>query len=141
MYLSLEIIGNVGNDASINQVGDYNVINFNVAHSESYTNAENQKIDRTTWISCSLWIKKGNSTKVADYLKKGQLLRAEGLPSVDTYVNKDNKTIPQLRLRVDKIKLLGGKKDTTQETPTASDHGPGPVPVTAGTASDDDLPF
>ena len=68
-------------------------------------------MEKTTWVNCSYWT---DRTAVAPYLKKGQLVFAEGTPEVETYTNKDGQQATNLRLRVFSIQLLGGKTDDNQ---------------------------
>lgn len=104
--IKTQIIGYIGNDAIINEVNGKNVINFSVAHSNSFTNTQGQKIENNIWVNCSYWVEK---TSVADYLLKGKQVYVEGVPSLDVYRNRHGVTVPQLRLRVESIQLLSGK--------------------------------
>jgi len=65
--LKLQLIGNLGQDAVVNNVGGKNVINFSVAHTEKYKNADNAEVSKTTWVSCAYWTEKIN---LGNYLKK-----------------------------------------------------------------------
>ena len=53
--LKLQLIGNLGQDAVVNNVGGKNVINFSVAHTEKYKNSEGTEVSKTTWVSCAYW--------------------------------------------------------------------------------------
>lgn len=105
-------IGHLGKDAVVNQVNGKTVINFNVAHSESYKDAQGNKKTNTTWVNCSYWT---DRTAIAPYLLKGQQIFVEGIPSVDTYTNNDRQTIAQLRLRVERVQLLGSANRDGQQ--------------------------
>ena len=118
--LKLECIGNIGQNAKINEVNGRKSINFSLAHNRSFTNAEGVKVEETIWLSCSYWKEKDQSTKVAEYLTAGTKVFVEGIPSVRTYKNKDGQTLAALNVNVIHIELLGGKKDEgtkAQETP------------------------
>jgi len=104
--IKTQIIGHLGKDASINDVNGKTVINFSVAHTNSFTNQQGQKIDNTIWVNCSYWIER---ITVAEWLTKGKRVYVEGTPSLDTYRNEAGVTVPQLKLRVDSLQLLGGK--------------------------------
>ena len=101
-----QIIGHLGNDASINDVNGKTVINFSVAHTESFLNKQGSKVENTLWVNCSWWIER---ITVAEWLTKGRQVFVEGTPSLDTYRNQQGVIIPQLKLRVDTLQLLGGK--------------------------------
>ena len=108
--ITVNFIGHLGGDATLSNVNGRSVINFNAAHSESYTDANGNKVNKSIWVSCSYWVEK---TTIAQYLKKGTQIYLEGQPSVDTYT-KDGKVFPQLRVRVSQIQLLGSNPNTQQ---------------------------
>ena len=108
--ITVNFIGHLGADATLNNVNGKNVVNFNAAHSESYIDSNGNKVNKSVWISCSYWVEK---TGIVAYLKKGTQVYLEGTPSVDTYT-KDGKIIPQLKVRVNSIQLLGSSQNTQQ---------------------------
>ena len=65
--IKLQLIGNIGKDAIVNNVNGKNVINFNVAHTERFKDAQGNQKDKTVWVDCAYWTDK---TAVAPYLKK-----------------------------------------------------------------------
>lgn len=112
------VIGNLGQDAIIKDVNGKKVREYSVAHTETFTKDGN-KIQKTTWVSCSQWSEK---TAVADYLKKGTQVYVEGTPSVDAWTNKEGAAQATLRLRVDKVQLLGGRQEGARNAPAATDE-------------------
>jgi len=84
--IKLQVIGNLGKDAVLNNVNGKNVINFTVAHTERYKDAQGVQKDRTTWVDCAYWT---DRTAVAPYLKKGTMVYVEGTPDVRTYTTAD----------------------------------------------------
>lgn len=144
----LTIIGHIGNDAEIKQVNGWNVINFNVAHSESHKNAEGVKVEKTSWIQCAMWKKEGSSLEIAKYLKKGTQIYAQGEADVSAYI-KDGKAIANLRLKIDNLTLLGGNKQQNNNNaapsaaPVAQQNNTNHTEATAATSEEasDDLPF
>ena len=150
--LQLTIIGHLGGEATVNEVSGKKVINFSVAHSEPYKDAQGNKATRTTWVKCAFWREQGQSTEIAKYLPKGTQVMVQGLPSVETYINQDNKAIGVMKLRVDKVQLLGkaeNNQTNTQApgagTPAASNfNNAQPQQNTDAPPADlfvDDLPF
>jgi len=75
--IKLQIIGNLGTDCTTNEVNGKTVINFPVAHSERYKDSQGNLVEKTTWVKCAYWTDK---TAIAQYLKKGQMVYAEGIP-------------------------------------------------------------
>ena len=103
--IKLQIVGNLGGDCIVKEVNGKNVINFNVAHTEKYKDAQGNLKERTTWVNCAYWT---DRTAVAQYLKKGKQIYAEGSPEADGYLNKENQPAATLRMRVQNLQLLGG---------------------------------
>ena len=109
--IKLQIVGNLGKDCITKEVNGKNVINFSVAHTEKFKDAQGNQKERTTWVECAYWT---DRTAVAQYLKKGQMVYAEGSPEADGYMNKDNQAAATLRMRVQSVQLLGSRNDNGQ---------------------------
>ena len=108
--IKLQIIGHLGGDCTTNEVSGRAVINFNVAHSEKFKDAQGNLVDKTTWVRCAYWTDT-NRTGIAQYLKKGQLIYAEGNPEAEAYLNKENQAAATLKMNVFRVQLLGSKND------------------------------
>jgi single-strand DNA-binding protein len=138
--IKLQVIGNLGKDALVNNVNGKSVINFNVAHTERFKDAQGNQKDRTTWVDCSYWT---DRVAVAPYLKKGTQVYVEGTPDVRSYTTADGRNGASLTLRITSVQLLGAKPGGT----TAPDQSAGAsyAPSTSSPAGDDspvdDLPF
>src|SRR4051794_1450399 len=111
--IKLQIVGNLGKDCIVKEVNGKNVINFSVAHTERFKDAQGNQKERTTWVECAYWT---DRTAVAPYLKKGQLVYAEGSPEAEGYMNKDNQAAATLRMRVQNVQLLGSKNNDGTQT-------------------------
>ena len=127
--IKLTAIGNLGKDAVLNNVNGKNVINFNVAHTEKYKDAQGNQKDKTIWIDCSYWTER---TGIAPYLKKGTSVYLEGQPDVRSYTAKDGTNGASLVLRVGLVQLLS--KGSQSEGNAAQQAAASVDPV-------DDLPF
>jgi single-strand DNA-binding protein len=98
--------GNLGADAVVRHWNGKKAISFSIAYNEKYKDNKGTPHERTTWINCTLW---RENEKIADYLKKGQLVYVEGVPQVGTYVSKTTgEVVPDLKLKVGQLELLGG---------------------------------
>jgi single-strand DNA-binding protein len=104
--IKLQVIGNLGKDCVTNTVNGKNVINFNVAHTEKFKDAQGNQKDKTIWVECAYWT---DRTGIAPYLKKGTQVYAEGTPEVRTYPKNDGTTGISLTLRVQNVQLLGSR--------------------------------
>jgi single-strand DNA-binding protein len=147
LMIKLQVIGNLGKDALVNNVNGKNVINFTVAHTERFKDAQGNQKDRTTWVDCAYWT---DRTAVAPYLKKGTQVYVEGQPDVRTYTTQDGRNGATLTLRVVSVQLLGSKPGEGGSGNSGSSYPSAPSysqPATsAPSASDlteplDDLPF
>ncbi|MEO6329009.1 MAG: single-stranded DNA-binding protein [Ginsengibacter sp.] len=139
--IKLQIVGNLGKDCIVKEVNGKNVINFSVAHTEKFKDSQGNQKERTTWVECAYWT---DRTAVAPYLKKGQLVYAEGSPEADGYTNKDNQVAATLRMRVQNVQLLGSKNEGGQNnTPAIAEASSGSNYDKAGDTAEpaDDLPF
>ncbi len=146
--IKLQVIGNLGKDCIVKEVKGKTVINFSVAHSEKYKDAEGNLKERTTWVECAYW---SDRTAIAPYLTKGTTVYAEGSPEADAYMNKDNQAAATLRMRVQNIQLLGSRSNTDNHggnsnanyaAPRPAAQAPAPAAVaTAISDAADDLPF
>ena len=104
--IKLQIIGGLGKDCIVNTVGGKNVINFSVAHTEKFKDAQGVAKEKTTWVDCAYWT---DRTAISPYLVKGQTVYVEGTPEVRTYPKNDGTTGATLSVRVQTVQLVGGK--------------------------------
>ncbi len=139
----MQVIGNLGKDCVTNLVNGKNVINFSVAHTEKFRDAQGNQKDKTVWVECSYWTDK---TAIAPYLKKGTQVYADGTPELRTYQKTDGTQGASLTMRVFSVQLLGSRSNNEGGggegyNAGASGNMSG---ITAGvdmTAPVDDLPF
>jgi len=145
--IKLQVIGNLGKDCVTNAVNGKNVINFNVAHTEKFRDAQGNQKDKTIWVECAYWT---DRTGIAPYLRKGTQVYVEGTPEVRTYQKSDGSTAASLTLRVFSVQLLGNKGEggpaPASNSGSYSSASPGSAYSTAPASSDmtepvDDLPF
>ena len=141
--IKLQIVGNLGADCIQKEVNGKSVINFNVAHTEKFKDAQGNLKERTTWVNCAYWT---DRTAVAQYLKKGKQVYAEGSPEADAYTNKENQPAATLRMRVQNLQLLGGGTDGDQNGSSSPSGYNQSQPATRNSPAEiaepaDDLPF
>ncbi len=142
--IKLQIVGNLGKDCIVKEVNGKNVINFSVAHTERYKDAQGNQKDRTTWVECAYWTDK---TTVAQYLTKGKMVYAEGSPDADAYTKTDGSVAGTLRMRVQNLQLLGGNTGGSENASgynqgNVQNVGAAPAPAMKQPMPvEDDLPF
>ncbi len=137
--IKLQVIGNLGKDAIVSNVNGKSVINFTVAHTEKYKDAQGNQKDKTIWVDCSYWT---DRTAIAPYLKKGTQVYVEGAPDVRTYTTQDGRQGASITLRIANVQLLGSKSNEGSNTQQNSNYTTASVQVAAETTEPlDDLPF
>ena len=103
--LKILLTGNVGKEPEIKTSQD----GTQYAHFSMGVNIGKGK---TSWVDISC---KGKLVEVVtSYIHKGSKLLVEGFPSVNAYVNRDNKPVGQLKVFASNIEMLS-KKDGEQE--------------------------
>lgn len=139
--IKLQVIGNLGKDCIVNTVNGKTVINFSVAHTEKFRDAQGNQKDKTIWVECAYWT---DRTGISPYLVKGKTVYVEGSPEVRTYTTGDGRSGASLTLRVQSVQLIGGR---SEGGPSSNmDEAPMSRRTEIPAASDvtepiDDLPF
>lgn len=142
--IKLQVIGHLGKDCITNTVNGKNVMNFTLAHTEKFRDAQGNQKEKTIWVDCAYW---SDRTAIAPYLKKGTQVYVEGPPEVRVYPKNDGSTGASLTLRVMNVQLLGsGNRGEGMGESASSDSGYSSQQKTAASPSDitepvDDLPF
>lgn len=152
----MQVIGNLGRDAEVRDIGpDRKVISFSVAHSERYNDRNGQQQERTTWVNCS-YFRPADRIGVAQYLKKGTQVYAEGTPDARGYTRQDGQQGVSLELNVTNLQLLGSRSEgegggtggytasqsqTASYTPQSAPPPTQPLSTLPADTEEDDLPF
>lgn len=124
--IKMQAIGHLGRDAEKKEINGKTVINFSVAHTEKFKDAQGQQKDKTIWVECAYWTDK---TGVLPYLTKGAQVYVEGQPDIRTFQTQNGQHGASITLRVGVIQLLGSSERPQQAAPAQNND-----PV-------DDLPF
>jgi len=131
----LTIVGHLGSDAEIKDLGTTQVINFTLAVQEKI---KGEKV--TTWYKCAYFV---NNVTIAPYLLKGSLIGVTGKPEIEVYQGSDGTPRGNLKCLAREIKIYS----STKEKPTAAtQQAPAPQqpqkPAEIPPAEEpDDLPF
>ena len=142
--IKMQIIGHLGKDCVVNTVSGKNVINFAVAHTEKFKDAQGNQQEKTIWVDCAYWT---DRTAIAQYLTKGKQVYVDGRPEVRTYQKNDGTQGFSLSMRVIEVQLLGGRGDAAGApayagNATASSNSNSNIPSPSDiTEPIDDLPF
>lgn len=130
------VTGRIGQDAEVKHFeGDRSVVNFSVADTETWKDKQGERKEKTTWIDCQYWVKKETAEKIAQYIRKGDMIMVIGKSNPRAYLDKENKAIAVDGVNVDRIEFLGGGKKEDGQAKSATQNYNTPAP------DDDDLPF
>lgn len=128
-----QFAGYLGKDAVLaaTQSGT-SVLNFSIGVTVGFGDKK-----RTLWVSCAIWGERAE--KLEEYLKKGTPVAVAGDVDFRLYETKDHRHGGELLLNVQRVTMLGGKKDSDQK------HG-APADTAAPRGADkpdfdDDIPF
>ena len=137
--IKLQVIGHLGKDAVVNNVNEKTVINFTVAHSERYKDAQGNQKDKVIWVDCAHWT---DRTAIAPYLKKGTQVYVEGIPEIRTYTTQDGRNGATLSLRINNVQLLGSRnsENGSDNNDNSSENKNSDV-LNSSSEDNDDLPF
>ena len=75
------------------------------------TDSDGHKVEKTEWVKAVLWKNDSQSPKIADYLKKGQKVYIEGIPSSDGYEAKEGGIKSSLVVNVKELEFIGAKAE------------------------------
>ena len=128
--LNIQVLGRIGQDATVRPVKEYFAISFSVAVSEKRQN--DQWI--THWFNFTYWSK---SDKVAKFLTKGKLVSV--IADWVDVSEKEGKTY--INYRVKDLNPFLDKKETEQNVNITDHYTNPPAEVNVSEDVDDDLPF
>jgi single-strand DNA-binding protein len=109
--LKIMLTGALGNDCEVREVGNRKAINFNVAVHQDYKDQDGNKVEKTEWVKAVLWKNESQNSKIADYLKKGQKVYIEGIPSSEGFESKEGGIKSSLVVNVKDLELIGSKPE------------------------------
>lgn len=144
------LIGHLGSDPTLRQVGNSQVAAMTVATSETWTDANGQRQERTEWHSVSAWGKLADVC--AQHLSKGRQVYVEGRIQSREYQDKEGQQRKVVEIKADQVVFLGpnpgassfgGKPQgkAPQDKPAAKPNGNGWGSNSNKGFDDDPIPF
>ena len=139
------LIGRLGRDPEVRQMPNGEAVcNFSIATSETWTDQNGQKQERTEWHNITLY--RRMAEVAGQYLKKGSLVYIEGRIQSRKYTGKDGIERTAYEIIGSEMKMLGGGNDSGQQN---AQHTPPAPPSRQAPAApgqpvddiDDDVPF
>ena len=122
------LIGRLTKDAVVSQLkDDRQVVNFTLAVNEGYKpKGKEEWVEQTTYFNCAYWI----STKIAERLKKGNLIEISGRLYVSAYKDMQGEAKGSINCHVSTIKVHQQMKNNADK-----------VEAEIKEKATDDLPF
>ncbi len=152
------LIGNLGKDPDVRAIpSGVKVASFSIATSESYTNRDGQKVDKTEWHNIVLW--RGLAEIAEKYLHKGSQVYIEGRLQTRSWDDQNGNKRYTTEIVGDSMVMLGkpggnreggfnqggGEDSFSQEPPREQSQDRGGrsayQPSSMPPAAEDDLPF
>lgn len=138
-------IGRLGRDPETKYLpnGDA-VTNFSIAVGESWKDKDSgEKKETVEWVRCTAWRKLGEIC--GEYLKKGGQVFVSGKMKTREWTDKEGVKRYTTEIIVDRMQMLGGKKDgeAAVEQPAQETKRPAPTKQAKGAFDDmdSDIPF
>lgn len=102
----VQLIGNLGQDPEIVNLENGNKLaKFSIATSDSYKNAQGQKVEDTQWHNIVAWGK--TAEIVENYLTKGKQVAIEGKLTHRSYETKEGEKRYITEVRCNELLMLG----------------------------------
>jgi single-strand DNA-binding protein len=138
------LIGNLGRDPEVRYTkSGTSVATLNLATSESWTDQNGQKQERTEWHRVVAWSKLADIAK--EYLTKGNQVYIEGKLQTRSWDDRDGNKRYTTEVKADQMIMLGGRRDESSDrggssSSPSSPPGPEESPEPFN-ATEDDVPF
>ena len=102
----VQLIGNLGNDPEIvNLEGGSKLAKFSIATSDTYKNAQGEKVEETQWHTIVAWGK--TAEIVENFLIKGKQVAVEGKLTHRSYETKEGEKRYVTEIRCNELLMLG----------------------------------
>ena len=146
------LIGRLGQDPEVREVGSSKVANFSIATDESYTDREGNKVEKTEWHRVVMWNKAAENAEA--FLRKGSLVYIEGKIETRSWQNEAGEKRYSTEIKSFSFQMLDNKnelnrsqdsfqKETSSKYPdsTNSNMDTQPLSQSSEEEKEDDLPF
>ncbi len=132
MSNNISFVGRLGSDPELKHVGDYTVLELNVANNTGFGD---KKI--TNWFRCTIWGNRGE--KLQSFLSKGKQVFITGELSLRKFTNNDGVEKTSAEVKVDQLDFISGGdggSNSDYDSPAPANQAAPSSPET-----DEDLPF
>jgi len=112
------LIGRLGQNPEVREVGTSKVANFSIATDESYTDRSGNKVEKTEWHRIVMWNKAAENAEA--YLKKGSLVYIEGKLETRSWENDAGEKRYSTEIKSFSFQMLDNKNDQSQRSDSYS---------------------
>ena len=112
------LIGRLGQNPEVREVGASKVANFSIATDESYTDRSGNKVEKTEWHRIVMWNKAAENAEA--YLKKGSLVYIEGKLETRSWENDAGEKRYSTEIKSFSFQMLDNKNDQSQRNDSYS---------------------
>ena len=106
------LIGRLGQDPEVREVGSSKVANFSIATDESYTDREGNKIEKTEWHRIVMWNKAAENAEA--FLRKGSLVYIEGKIETRSWQNDAGEKRYSTEIKSFSFQMLDNKNESNR---------------------------
>ena len=108
------LIGRLGQNPEVREVGTSKVANFSIATDESYTDRSGNKVEKTEWHRIVMWNKTAENAEA--YLKKGSLVYVEGKLETRSWDNDAGEKRYSTEIKSFSFQMLDNKNEQNQRS-------------------------
>lgn len=144
--LNGQIIGNLGNDAELQYAASGQPrLRFKVAANQRAKNEQNEWVDKTEWVRCTLFGNRAES--LAPMLKKGTKVYVGGRLEARPWSSRDGSPMPGLEIVASDVELMSPRQQqqddgwTTAPPRTVNASAQAAGSQSGGQDDDEQLPF
>ena len=134
------LLGQVGRDPEVKEIGGAKYATFSLATSESYKDKNGERQTNTEWHTIVCW--RNTAEIVEKYVTKGMQLFIEGKLRTRSWDDSEGKKRYVTEIMADNVQFVGKRESSEQKQsqPTyQNNYGSTPMPM--DDADDSDLPF
>lgn len=136
------LLGQVGRDPEVKEIGGAKYATFSLATSESYKDKNGERQTNTEWHTIVCW--RNTAEVVERYVTKGMQLFVEGQLRTRSWEDSEGKKRYVTEIVAKEVQFVGKKESSEQKQsqPTyQNNYGSTPMPMDDEGMSSDDLPF
>lgn len=118
------LLGHLGRDPEMRYLPNGTAVaTLNIATTEAFKDRDGNRQERTEWHRVVLWARQAEIA--SEYLRKGSQAYIEGRLQTRKWTDKDGNERYTTEIRGDRLQLIGGRRDDTQEPQASNEQIPG----------------